>query len=246
MPYRFLNVDEVAGYLHLSKPDVERLVKDRDIPFETRGDRPVFRQWDIDAWASQRMLRASASRLVEYQPKSSQRTSSFLAGGALLPQLLQPEQIDPAMAAKTKASVLRDMAALAVRTGCVCDPPELVASLKAREALCSTAVPGGVAFLHPRAQQPYRFAASFLVLGRSVQPIHFGAPDGQPTDIFFLLGCQDERLHLHVLARLCLVATRTDVLAQLRVAPDAPAMCLRVTAAEQTVVGNTHRAPSPR
>jgi len=242
MPYRFLNLDEVAEYLRLSGADVERLVKDRDIPFEMRGDRPVFRRWDIDAWASQRILCASASQSAEYQQKGSRRTRSLLAGGALLPQLIRPEQIDPAMAAKTKASVLRDLAALAARTGWVFDPPELVASLKAREALCSTAVPGGVAFLHPRAQQPYRFAVSFLVLGRTVQPIHFGAPDGQPTDIFFLLGCQDERLHLHVLARLCSVATRTDLLAQLRAARDAPTMCMRVTAAEQTVVGETPRA----
>ena len=237
MPYRFLNVDEVAEYLHLSRADIERLVKDRDIPFESRGDRPVFCQWDIDAWASQRILRASASRLAEYQPKSSQRTRSFLAGGALLPQLLRPEQIDPAMAAKTKASVLRDMAALAARTGWVCDPPELVASLKAREALCSTAVPGGVAFLHPRAQQPYRFAASFLVLGRTVQPIHFGVPDGQPADIFFLLGCQDERLHLQLLARLCLMVQKSDLLMQLRAVPDASTMHKCLVAAAQAAGG---------
>ena len=243
MPYRFLKIDEVAEYLRLSRADVERLVKDRDIPFEMRGDRPVFRQWDIEAWASQRILRAAASPLGECQEQRPGRARSLSPGRVRLSQLLRLEQIDAAMTAKTKASVLCDMGALAARTGWVCDPPELVASLKAREALCSTAVPGGVAFLHPRAQQPYRFAASFLVLGRTVQPIHFGAPDGQPTDIFFLLGCQDEQLHLQLLARLCTVATQTDLLAQLRATRDAPTMCMRITAAEQTVVGETPRAP---
>lgn len=236
MPYRFLNVDEVAEYLRLSRADVERLVKERDIPFETRGHRAVFRQWDIDAWASQRILRAGAIHLAEHLDKSAQHAHLLTPGGKLLPQLLRPEQIDPAMAAKTKASLVRDLAALAARTGWVCDSSELVASLKAREALCSTAVPGGVAFLHPRAQQPYRFTASFLVLGRTLQPIHFGAPDRQPTDIFFLLGCQDERLHLQLLARLCLMVQKGDLLAQLRAAPEVSTMHACVLAAERAVV----------
>jgi mannitol/fructose-specific phosphotransferase system IIA component (Ntr-type) len=132
--------------------------------------------------------------------------------------------------------VLRDLVMLAARTGWVCDPVELITSLEAREALCSTAVPGGVAFLHPRTQQPDRFTASFLALGRTVQPIHFSAPDGQPTDLFFLLACQEDRLHLHILARLCLMAQKTDLLAQLRTAPDAPTMHAALLAAEQAVL----------
>src|ERR1019366_9361075 len=189
MPYRTLNTDEVAQYLNLPRADIERLCKDRDIPFELRGSHVVFRQSDIDAWASQRILSFSTSRLV------------------------------------------------ADRTGLVCDRAELVASLQAREKLCPTAVPGGVAFLHPRQQQPYLFQSSFLVLGRTIQPIHFGSPDGQPTDLFFLVCCQDDKLHLHTLARLCLMAQKTDLLAQLRAAPDAAALLECLLAAEQTVVG---------
>jgi nitrogen PTS system EIIA component len=235
MPYRYLNLDEAAQHLHLDRADLESLVKDQEIPFEKRGGRIVFSRPDLDAWASQRILGASASRLAEFHKKTSQDSQGLLASDALLPELIRPEQIDPAMKAKTKASVLRDMVALAGRTGLVYDPPELIASLEAREELCSTAVPGGVAFLHPRAQQPYRFAASFLVLGRTVQPIHYGSPDRQPTDLFFLLGCQDDRLHLHILARLCLIAVKTDLLARLRGAADANAMCECLLESEQEV-----------
>jgi len=242
MPYRFLNLDEVADYLHLSRAEVEQLVKDRAIPFEMRGNRPLFRQWDIEAWASERILRADAKRLAEYHQGHARRARAAATEGLLLPGLLRPEQIDAALAAKTKASVVRALAALAARTGWVCDPPELVASLEAREELCSTGVPGGVAFLHPRAQQPYRFTTSFLVLGRAIQPIHFGAPDGQPTDLFFLLACQEERLHLHLLARLCLMAHKSELLAQLRSAPDAAAMCECALAAERTVLGQSSHA----
>ena len=42
MPYQMLNLEEAARYLHLTSADVERRVKDREIPFEKRGGRIVF------------------------------------------------------------------------------------------------------------------------------------------------------------------------------------------------------------
>jgi excisionase family DNA binding protein len=241
MPYRIFNTEEVAQYLNLSAAEVERLVKDRAIPFEMRGDRTVFRRPEIDAWASQRILGLSATRLAEYHQKWSQRSPSLLNSHTLIADLLPAENIDSALPAKTKASVIREMAALADRTGFLYDAAELVSSLEAREELCSTAVPGGVAFLHPRVSQPYRFEASFLVLGRTVQPIFYGSPDAQASDLFFLVCCQDDKLHLHTLARLCLMAQKTDILTELRAAADAEQMHEFLVAAEEKVVA---RGPS--
>jgi nitrogen PTS system EIIA component len=244
MPYRFFNVDEAAQYLDLARVDLDRLIKDQNIPFEKRGDRLVFRRRDLDAWASQRILSANPKRLAEYHRRSSERVEADQQRTAILPELVRPEQIDPAMTAKTKPSLLRDIVALATRTGWVCDPAELIESLGTREELCSTAVPGGLAFLHPRAQQPYRFEASFLVLGRTVQPIHFGAPDGQPTDLFFLLCFKDDTLHLHALARLCLISLKTDFLSDLRAAQDAVAMHQALLAAEEIVQESLRTVPA--
>lgn len=236
MPFRTLNTDEVAQHLNLSGADIERLVKEGGIPCEKRGNRVVFRRADIDAWVSQRILKFSSSRLADYHQKSSRRTRSLLQREALLPELIRPDCIAPAMTAKTKASVVRDLAALADRTGLVCEAAELVASLLAREKLCSTAMPGGVAFLHPRQQQPYLLQSSFLLLGRTIQPIHFGSPDGQPTDLFFLLCCQNDLMHLHALARLCMMVQKTELLAQLRAGPDACTLRECLLRAEQTVI----------
>ena len=146
-----------------------------------------------------------------------------------------------AMTSKTKASVLRDLVALAETTGQLNDPKTLVDSLAAREELCSTAMPGGFALPHQRTQEPYLLETSFLVVGRTIQPIHFGAPDGEPTDLFFLICCQDDRLHLHILARLCLMAMKTEVLAQLRAAADAPAMRDVLIAAEAEILTGPQR-----
>jgi mannitol/fructose-specific phosphotransferase system IIA component (Ntr-type) len=99
-------------------------------------------------------------------------------------------------------------------------------------------VPGGFALPHPRSHDPYLFETSFIVVGRPVQEIHFGAPDSQPTHLFFLLCCQNDRLHLHTLARLCLLAQKTKLLDQLREAPDAETMRNAIITAEQEVLAD--------
>jgi nitrogen PTS system EIIA component len=234
--YQTFTLEEVAAYLHLSTADIEQFLENEDIPVETRGDRWVFRKSDIDAWASQRILGLPDRPLAEYHEKSVRGTNMFLENQAIMPELLRPDYIDAAMGAKTKASTLRAMVALAERTGKVYDPKELLASLEAREELCSTAVPGGLALLHPRHHQPYMFESSFIVLGRPVQEIHYGAPDGQPTRLFFLICCQDDRIHLHTLARLCMMALNTPLLDELREAPDSTAMHACILAAEEQVL----------
>ena len=236
MPYRLLSIEAVADYLHLTVEDIERRVKDREIPFEKRGERIVFRKSDVDMWASQRILGLPESRLAAYHQKSTHNTRKILPQETILPEMLRLGAIASAMTAKTKASVLRDLVALAEKTGQVCDPKELLASLEAREELCSTALPGGLAIPHPRFHEPYLFASSFIVVGRPIQEIHFGAPDGKPTDLFFLLCCQDDRIHLHTLARLCLMAQKTGLLAQLREAPEAGSMRDCLIAAEREVL----------
>jgi len=112
--------------------------------------------------------------------------------------------------------------------------------LEAREELCSTGIPGGLALLHSRNPESYLFETAFLALGRTIQQIPFGAPDGRSTNLFFLIGCPDDRMHLHTLARLCLMAQKTDLLVDLRQAPDGEAMCDAILAAERAVLA-THK-----
>ena len=242
MPYRLFNLEEAASYLNLTSADVERRVKDREIPFEKRGERIVFRKRDIDAWASQRILGLPERRLEEYHRKSTRGSREFLLPEAILPEMLDRGAVNSAMSSKTKASVLRDLVALAEKTGQLTDPKELLESLEAREELCPTALPGGLAIPHPRFHQPYLFESSFIVVGRPIQEIHFGSPDGQPTDLIFLLCCQDDRIHLHTLSRICLMALKTEMLSQLRAAPDATAMRDCIITAEREVLADRRPA----
>jgi mannitol/fructose-specific phosphotransferase system IIA component (Ntr-type) len=215
MPHRIFSPAEVARYLHLRDDDIQRLVKNHDIPVEQHSGRLIFRKIEIDAWASQRILGMADKRLVDYHRKTSRATREHLPEEGMMPGLIQPGWIAPALTSKTKASVLRDMVALADKTGRLYDPPELLKGLEARESLCSTGLPGGLAILHTRQPEAYLFESSFLILGRTIQQIPFGAPDGRPTNLFFLLACPDDRLHLHVLSRICLLVQKTDLLDRL-------------------------------
>jgi PTS system nitrogen regulatory IIA component len=236
MPHRVLSQQEVADYLHLTAEDIERLLKRGDIPSEARGKRVVFRKRDIDEWASQRILKLADKPLADYHQKSTRATQTAFPTAAIMPDLIAPAFIEPRMTAKTKASVIRDMVALAAGTGRVYDERALLASVEEREALCPTAFPGGLALLHSRYQQPDSFEDPFIVLGRALQPIHFGSPDGRPTDLFFLVCCPDVKIHLHTLARICLMAQKSVLLAQLREAEDANAMYDCLVTAENEVL----------
>lgn len=236
MPHRTLNLEEVARYLHLNRDDVERLVKDQDIPFERHGGRLVFRKIEIDSWASPRILGLNNRRLAAFHEKSSAGMKVVLPYKRILPDLIEPSFIDPALPAKTKASVLREIVNLAEKTCRVWDRESLLKGLEAREELCSTGLTGGLALLHTRQPEAYLFESVFLVLGRTVQEIPFGAPDGRATDLFFLVACPDGGLHLLVLARLCLLARKTEMLARLRCANTSEEMHTALLESEQELL----------
>jgi PTS system nitrogen regulatory IIA component len=229
-------VDEVARYLHVTVDEVQRYVRERSIPHEERGGRLVFKRCELDAWASRRILGASEKRLKTYHRQSSASVQTFSKQHAIMPDLLRVEGLAAALASRTKASVIRDMVKLAERTELVNDAADLLKSLEERERLCTTALPGGVALLHPHTHDAYRFSDSFIVFGRAVQPLPFGSPDGSTTDLYFLVCCQNDRLHLHVLARICMMCHHTDLLMKLREAHDAAALFKALLAAEQEVI----------
>lgn len=237
MSHRMLNLDEAAHYLHLARAELETLVRRREIPVELLGERIVFQKKGLDSWASQRIMKLRDAGLKDFHHRTTTRRAVNLeARHAIMPELLHTSFIAPALHSRTRASVLRDMVALAERTERLMDPKDLLASLREREDLCSTALPGGVALLHPRHHDPYMFTETFVAFGRTVQAIPFGAPDGSGTDLFFLLCCQDDRIHLHVLARVCCMCHHTALLAGLRAAHDAADLHALILHAEEEAI----------
>ena len=185
MPYRVFNLAEAAEYLHLTEDRVEELARRGEIPCERQGGRLVFRHNAMDEWASRRLLGFGDERLADFHRRSTAKYHDLSSDAAIIPSLIRPEWIEPRLGSRTKASVLRDMVELAERTGKLCYRTELLDSLIEREKLCSTALAGGLALLHPRNHEPYMFEDSFVVVGKTIAQVPFGSPTGPPRTSFF-------------------------------------------------------------
>lgn len=221
MPHRILTLQQAAKHIRIPERELFHLVQREEIPHLRRGEDVVFEHRQLDDWAQRRILGLPTQSLSDQHREATADRTKKATEDALVEQLFRPEWIDPVMSARTKPAVLRDMVALAMRTGRLYDDAALVRELEAREEVASTAIGGGAAFLHAHYHDPYLYSESFVVFGRTVQPIFFGAQDGEQTDLFFLICCTDDTLHLHTLARLCTMAHGSLMLSDLRVATTA-------------------------
>lgn len=224
MPHRILSLQQAARHIRIPERELYHLVQRDEIPFIRQGDDVVFEHRMLDDWAQRRILGLPGRMLSEHHRQETAVRTGKDSADILIERLCRPEWINPALSAKTKPGVIRDMVALAVTTGLLYDDAALQREIEERESAGSTAIGGGAAFLHARYHDPYYTSDSFVVLGKTVQHIFFGAQDGAQTDLFFLICCTDDALHLHVLARLCMLAHGTLLLSDLRAATTADEM----------------------
>ena len=124
--------------------------------------------------------------------------------------------MDPALPAKTRPGVLRELTAMAERAGLLYDPAEFLEELQKREEAASTAMAEGIALVHPLARDEYICQEPFLAVAQAQNPVFFGAPNGIPTDLFFLLCSPTPEEHLQILAELCQRAETPNFLQGLR------------------------------
>lgn len=239
MPFRIFNLAEVAEYLHLPKDRVEELARRGEIPCDRQGERLIFRHNAVDEWASRHLLEFSAEKLADFHRRSTAKYHDLSNEAAIISALTRPEWIRPGMTCRSKASVIREMVDLADATSLLCYRGELLESLVEREKLCSTALSGGLALLHPRNHEPYMFEDSFVVVGKTIAQVPFGSPDRSTTDVFFLICCQDDRIHLHVLARLCMMCHQTSLLLEMRGTDDPQELHRLLAASERQVIQQT-------
>lgn len=232
MSHEFLNLEKAAEHVQIAANELKHVAQRGEIDATVRGGEWFFEHSALDEWAQRHLLASSKKALVErhraLMDKRRRERRDRLGVGAFF----REDAIDLSIAAKAKAGIVRDMADLAEATGLVYDPEGLFKALMSREEAASTAVGAGAAFLHPRFHDPYLFEESFVAYGRSERPIFFGAPDGAGTRHFFLICSTDHEQHLHMLARLAVLAHGTDLLERLETAEDTAAVIAAVSECE--------------
>ncbi len=216
--HRQLNFQQACEHLRIPEQTLRDAVKYSEVPCRKSGDEVFFVKSELDVWGSRRILGLRQKELVPEHTASTRKDSKILTEDILLPRLLKPAYIDLDFRAKTRASVIRDLVAMADNLELLCDPTDMVTQLEDREAFSSTALPGGIALPHPHHPDPYLIMEPFMLIGRTRKPVWFGAEDDTPTDLFCLICCGEHLRHLHVLARLCLMIRETNLLEEMRTA----------------------------
>jgi mannitol/fructose-specific phosphotransferase system IIA component (Ntr-type) len=195
---------------------VERLAAADQLPGVQVKGQWQFRREDLVDWLDRMVQTLEPERVADLEHKLEAELQSasrhiHLAGR------LPAEAVALDVRTPGKSDVLKELVSLAEKTGQLIDRAPLHASLVEREALISTAVPGGVAICHPRRPMPHVLRRTLLAFLRTEQPIAFGAEDGSNTQLFFLIAAVDDRAHLYALARLSRVL-RGSTLEMLRLA----------------------------
>ena len=202
---QLLTIHELAVYLHLDEVTVNKLVAAGKIPSIQLERQWRFKKSAIDEW-------------IEEQLVGDDESFVDVPDGMKLPleDLLPDQAIIPNLRASTPIAVIEELAARAYTNGWLADKPWFVGAVVERESLSSTAMEGGVAFLHTRAKDKGKIARPFLIVGRSWEGIPFGSVDGGSTYLFFLMGLKYDRLHLPILGRLARALRNPATIAKLR------------------------------
>jgi PTS system nitrogen regulatory IIA component len=197
-----MNLRELASFIGIDQRQAEKLAQRNQIPCQKVGGQLRFNRAEITDWLQQQMGTMAQKGLADMDAGITAHRQTD-PEDALITPMLRLQAISISLPARTKNSALRELVALAHETELLYDGEALLEALIKREELCSTAMEAGIAIPHPRRPLPHAIADSLLVIAHTSQGIGFGGPDGGLTDLFFMTCSQDDRHHLHVLARLC-------------------------------------------
>lgn len=215
MPQTDFDLDQLAAYLHLTPPQVEKLAGRGTIPGRKVSGKWKFSKADVHIWLESRIGLSDDAELAKVEDVL-QRQVRTVEEEITISDLLRVETIKVPLRSKSPKKIVGEICELAAVAGVLWAPEKMTDAVLARESLHSTALDNGVAMLHPRRPMPGILAEGFLALGRSYQGIPFGGSRGILTDVFFLIGSTDDRSHLRTLARLSRIISNSNVLAEIR------------------------------
>lgn len=223
MPRTILSVKEVAASLHVSTREVIRMAEQRILPAEQVRGQWQFRAGEIWNWIEENLENLPERRRKDKHPEPP--------ASLLVSPILKDAAVSVDVLAKTRASILRELAHLAEQADSSIDERLLLASLQDRESQGSTALQDGVAIPHP--SKPIYAEGPVIAIARTAQGIIFGQRDGGLTDLFFMICCPTQTDHLLFLGRLCRMLIDPRLQAALRDAPDRNSFISAITKAER-------------
>ena len=129
--------------------------------------------------------------------------------------LLRPEGIKIGAVAKDKMDAINQLIDLQVASGNIADKAKYKAGILAREEESTTAMGEGIAIPHAKTDAVKRAGLAAMTVPGGVD---YDAPDGEPSDLFFMIAAPNtkDNIHLEVLSRLATMLMDEDFAANLR------------------------------
>jgi PTS system nitrogen regulatory IIA component len=187
-----LTLRDVAKMLNVSERTIYRWLELENIPAYRVHDQYRFNRAELLAWATARRIKVSDQLFQEPETSgiSPPRFSDTLAAGGIF------YRVD----GRDRAAALRAAVEL-VKLPDDVDRDWVFKMLLARESLGSTGVGEGIAIPHVRYPIALHTPRPLLTLCFLENPVDFGALDGQPVRILFVLLSPTIRGHLSLLSK---------------------------------------------
>ena len=186
-----LTVKDIVKLLNVSERTVYRWIKSGNIPTYKMNEQYRFNRVEILEWATARKMHVSPTIFTEPEVTISPTLTNAIKAGGIYYRVCGGD----------KESVLDSIVKL-LRLPEEVDIDFLLQVLLARESLGSTAIGEGIAIPHPRNPIVLHIPRPMVALCFLEKPIDFGALDGVPVQVIFMLITPTVGSHLHLLSRL--------------------------------------------
>ncbi len=233
MESEVLDVSEVAGLLQRDEREVSKMATRGHLPGQRIQGEWRFATVEIQHWVEKSMPGYTAEELTAIEVGVGQGKHD---GQLLVSPMLTDATVAVPLVAGTRSSLMKALIGLAEQSWQLYDTDAALEAIRKREEIGSTAVEGGIAFVHPNRVLPSTVLGdSVLAFGRTARGIPFGAPDGMLTDLFFVVLCTERRLHLSLLARLSRLMRLPNFADYLRTATTPAEARMMIEDAERTI-----------
>lgn len=229
MKRSMMSVDEVAATLHVSAREVVRLADSGILPGVKVKDVWKFRSGEILNWTEKNLQSLPKRREKDRDPNQP--------ADLLVSPILVESAVAIDLPAKTRASLLRELAGMAAAADSGVDSSALLEALLEREERGATALQDGVAVPHP--VRTVYSNGPVIAAARTAGPIPFGQRDGGLSDLFFLVCCPEPKTHLLFLGRLCRLLIEKDLQVDLRSATSVEQFIQAMQRAEAELCGDS-------
>jgi len=190
---------DVADLLSVEEKTVIKWVKKDGLPATLVNGNYQINRVDLLEWATDHGIKVPPELFEEAESEIHFPT---------LAEALEAGGIHCNVQGDDKLSVLKNVVKL-LKLPPQLDPDFLLQVLLAREALGTTAIGDGIAIPHVRNPILLDNPPSTITLCFLKQPVDFGALDGLPVRMLFLLTSPTVKVHLHLLSKLA-YALRED------------------------------------